>query len=74
VSAEAGAPAATETCPPEKKRLDNVSSHKWVHEMWLLTKQIDPTRLIEDMSVCHWDHPDYFAHTETDINSWHFLH
>ncbi len=24
------------------------------------------------MSVCHWDHLDYFAHTETDINSWHF--
>ena len=58
--------------PPEKKRMDNVSSHKWVHEMWLLTKSIDPTRLVEDMSVCHWDHLDYFAHTETDINSWHF--
>jgi hypothetical protein len=40
--------------------------------MWLLTKSIDPTRLVEDMSVCHWDHLDYFAHTETDINSWHF--
>ncbi len=58
--------------PVEKKRLDNVGSHKWVHEMWLLTKQLDTTRLIEDMSVCHWDHLDYFAHTETDINSWHF--
>ena len=62
----------TATVPPERKRMDNVSSHKWVHEMWLLTKSIDPTRLVEDMSVCHWDHLDYFAHTETDINSWHF--
>jgi hypothetical protein len=24
------------------------------------------------MSVCHWEHLDYFAHGETDINSWHF--
>jgi len=59
--------AAAVMAPPEKKRLDNVSSHKWVHEMWLLTKRLDPTRLVEDMSVCHWDHLDYFAHTETDI-------
>jgi len=66
------APLASTVCPPEKKRLDNISSHKWVHEMWLLAKQLDPTRLVEDMSVCHWEHLDYFAHTETDINSWHF--
>ncbi len=73
VSAEDGsAEVKVATAPPEKKRLDNVSSHKWVHEMWLLTKRLDSTRLIEDMSVCHWDHLDYFAHTETDINSWHF--
>jgi hypothetical protein len=65
-------PAVATLTPPEKKRMDNVSSHKWVHEMWLLTKSIDSTRLVEDMSVCHWDHLDYFAHTETDINSWHF--
>jgi hypothetical protein len=63
---------ATTTVPAERKRMDNISSHKWVHEMWLLTKSLDPTRLVEDMSVCHWDHLDYFAHTETDINSWHF--
>jgi hypothetical protein len=74
VSADPDSPAAATAVivPPERKRLDNVSSHKWVHEMWQLTKQLDPTRLIEDMSVCHWDHLDYFAHTETDINSWHF--
>ncbi|HWN93666.1 MAG TPA: glycoside hydrolase family 2 TIM barrel-domain containing protein [Methylomirabilota bacterium] len=74
VSAEPppGAPPTAAIAPLEKKRMDNVSSHKWVHEMWLLTKSIDPTRLVEDMSVCHWDHLDYFAHTETDINSWHF--
>ena len=68
----AGGAVTAAVCPPAKTRLDNVSSHKWVHEMWLLTKSIDPTRLVEDMSVCHWDHLDYFAHTETDINSWHF--
>ncbi|HEY0549998.1 MAG TPA: glycoside hydrolase family 2 TIM barrel-domain containing protein, partial [Verrucomicrobiae bacterium] len=71
VSADAPA-TATAVIAPERKRLDNVSSHKWVHEMWQLTKQLDSTRLIEDMSVCQWDHLDYFAHTETDINSWHF--
>jgi hypothetical protein len=66
------AESGTAVLQTEKRKLDNVSSHKWVHEMWLLTKQLDPTRLVEDMSVCHWDHLDYFAHTETDINSWHF--
>jgi len=24
------------------------------------------------MSVCHWDHLDYYLHCDTDINSWHF--
>lgn len=71
-SAEPASDAVAVMAPPEKKRLDNVSSHKWVHQMWLAAKQLDPTRLVEDMSVCHWDHLDYFAHTETDINSWHF--
>src|SRR5205085_9386185 len=72
VSAEQHSGGGAAVMAPEKKRLDNVSSHKWVHEMWLLAKSLDSTRLVEDMSVCHWDHLDYFAHTETDINSWHF--
>jgi hypothetical protein len=24
------------------------------------------------MSVCHWDHLEYYLHCDTDINSWHF--
>ncbi len=44
----------------------------WVQHMWELAKQLDPTRLVEDMSVCHWDHLEYYQHCDTDINSWHF--
>jgi hypothetical protein len=44
----------------------------WVQDMWELAKQLDPTRLVEDMSVCHWDHLEYYQHCDTDINSWHF--
>lgn len=44
----------------------------WVQDMWELAKQLDPTRLVEDMSVCHWDHLEYYLHCDTDINSWHF--
>jgi len=40
--------------------------------MWEVAKQLDPTRLVEDMSVCHWDHLEYYQHCDTDINSWHF--
>ncbi len=45
---------------------------QWVQDMWELAKQLDPTRLVEDMSVCHWDHLEYYLHCDTDINSWHF--
>ncbi len=45
---------------------------EWVQDMWELAKQLDPTRLVEDMSVCHWDHLEYYQHCDTDINSWHF--
>lgn len=44
----------------------------WVQDMWELAKELDPTRLVEDMSVCHWDHLEYYLHCDTDINSWHF--
>ena len=40
--------------------------------MWELAKKLDPTRLVEDMSVVHCEHLDYYGHTETDLNSWHF--
>jgi hypothetical protein len=53
-------------------KLSNASSHVFVQSMWDLAKKLDTTRLIEDMSVVHWEHLDYFAHGNTDINSWHF--
>ncbi|MDX1952795.1 MAG: glycoside hydrolase family 2 [Verrucomicrobiota bacterium] len=55
-----------------KVKLSNQSSHSWVQRMWELAKKLDTTRLIEDMSVVHWEHLDYYAHGDTDINSWHF--
>src|ERR1043165_8202703 len=55
-----------------KVKMANVSSHIWVRQMWELAKTLDKTRLIEDMSVVHWEHLDYYAHGDTDINSWHF--
>jgi hypothetical protein len=64
--------AASQQDASSREKLKNLSSHVWVQEMWELAKKIDPTRLVEDMSVCHWDHLEYFAHTDTDINSWHF--
>ena len=38
----------------------------WVEEMYHLTKELDPTRLVEENSPCRYDH------VATDINSWHF--
>ena len=40
-------------------------TQEWVRSMYKLTKQLDPTRLVEDNSPCNRDH------VETDINSWH---
>ena len=39
---------------------------KWVVDCWKKTKTLDPTRLVEDNSVCNRDH------TLTDVNTWHF--
>lgn len=41
-------------------------TQQWVADMYRLTKQLDPTRLVEDNSPCLYDH------VITDINSWHF--
>lgn len=41
-------------------------TQEWVRDMYLLTKELDPTRLVEDNSPCNWDH------VATDLNSWHF--
>ncbi|HEX8550341.1 MAG TPA: hypothetical protein VF681_02170 [Abditibacteriaceae bacterium] len=53
-------------------KLENRGSHAWVQNIWELAKSLDSTRLIEDMSVVHWEHLDYYQHGDTDINSWHF--
>ncbi|HET8657114.1 MAG TPA: glycoside hydrolase family 2 TIM barrel-domain containing protein [Longimicrobiaceae bacterium] len=41
-------------------------TQKWVASVYHLARSLDPTRLVEDNSVCC-----EFGHTETDINSWH---
>ena len=38
----------------------------WVVKCYHRVKEMDPTRLVEDNSVCKRDH------TVTDVNSWHF--
>jgi hypothetical protein len=45
----------------------NKDVQAWVGEMVDLTRQLDPTRLVEDMSPCNYDHI-----SDTDLNSWHF--
>ncbi|MFT3783391.1 MAG: glycoside hydrolase family 2 TIM barrel-domain containing protein [Nibricoccus sp.] len=65
------------TLSPKEKRdaarkMANTSSFRWVHDMWLVAKSIDSTRLIEDMSVVVWEHLAAYGHIDTDINSWHF--
>src|SRR5436190_292804 len=54
------------------EKLSNEDAYKWIQAMWKLAKSLDPTRLIEDMSVVAWEHLQYYGHGETDINSWHF--
>ncbi len=41
-------------------------TQKWVASMYYLAKSLDPTRLVEDNSICCGA-----GHTETDINSFH---
>ncbi|MDB6018569.1 MAG: glycoside hydrolase family 2 sugar binding [Pedosphaera sp.] len=72
VSASATAVAELPKPTTTRAKLANLSAHTWVQSMWELAKKLDPTRLIEDMSVVQWEHLDYFAHGDTDINSWHF--
>lgn len=54
------------------EKIANTAAFAWIHETWLLAKKLDPTRLIEDMSVVAWEHLVAFGHVDTDINSWHF--
>ena len=72
----AGLSQRAEAQPPKRQsaavRPGMSSPQQWVQEMWELAKELDPTRLVEDMSVCHWEHLEYYQHCDTDINSWHF--
>lgn len=71
-------PVEQSPAPPNKKkpasgaRPGMTAPQEWVQETWERAKELDPTRLVEDMSVCHWDHLEYYLHCDTDINSWHF--
>jgi hypothetical protein len=53
-------------------KLDNQQAFSWVERMWTVAKALDPTRLIEDMSVVAWEHLEAYGHGRTDVNSWHF--
>jgi hypothetical protein len=50
----------------DKKSIYTPETQKWVASVYHLAKTLDPTRLVEDNSVCCGR-----GHTETDINSWH---
>lgn len=41
-------------------------TQRWLESMYHLAKSLDPTRLVEDNSICCGR-----GHTVTDINSWH---
>ncbi len=54
----------TENGKTENKYLPE--TQHWVASMYYLAKSLDPTRLVEDNSICCGR-----GHVETDINSWH---
>jgi hypothetical protein len=48
------------------ERVYQSETQQWVASVYRLAKSLDPTRLVEDNSVCCGR-----GHTETDLNSWH---
>ena len=64
------APATEDRAPGTK--LNNELSFTWVDKMWGVAKALDPTRIVEDMSVVAADHLEHYGHIRTDVNSWHF--
>jgi hypothetical protein len=50
----------------DKKSVYTPETQKWVASVYRLAKSLDPTRLVEDNSICCGR-----GHTETDIQSWH---
>ncbi len=51
---------------PEPYKSDK-DTQSWVKSMVAMTRELDPTRLVEDNSPCYYDHVSV-----TDLNSWHF--
>jgi hypothetical protein len=49
-----------------QKQVYRQETKNWVVSVVRLARQLDPTRLVEDNSVCC-----NVGHTETDLNSWH---
>lgn len=45
---------------------DIADGQRWLRKVYKMTQKLDPTRLVEDNSPCHYNH------VESDINSWHF--
>lgn len=56
----------TDTNGDGKKDAYLPETQSWVASMYYLAKSLDPSRLVEDNSICCGA-----GHTETDINSWH---
>ena len=50
----------------KKSKVYLPETQEWVRRMYKKAKELDPTRIVEDNSVCRYDH------VETDINTWHF--
>ena len=51
-----------------RPRRTRPTGHAAVGRRWSTAiRQLDPTRLVEDNSPCHYDHV-----ANTDLNSWHF--
>lgn len=71
-SAPPAVTAERQKLPAQGRKPGMIPPQEWVQDMWELAKSLDATRLVEDMSVCHWDHLEYYLHCDTDINSWHF--
>jgi len=55
-----------ETVDGKKRRVYTPETQKWVVDVYKKAKSLDPTRLVEDNSICCGK-----GHTETDIQSWH---
>ncbi len=50
----------------KKENVYSPATQQWVASMYYLTKSLDPTRLVEDNSICC-----RAGHTVTDLNSFH---